>query len=316
MYLNPDQQGSSGASATSRAPTRSRTIDLDGPTHYVDYGGEGPPMLLVHGLGGSQLNWAAVAPLLARQHRVVALDLAGFGHTPLGKRRATLEANANLIARFIERVFGEPVTLVGNSMGGLLGKMVAAEYPHTVRALVLVDASQALTRGAALDRQVLLAFLALMLPGASAALRARDIFLSSKTLVRMAMRLCCVNPAALDQAVFDAHVAYMEEQRAMPWRHVAFLTAARSTVRAVLTPGRIRRIAERVAAPTLVIHGDGDRLIPLAAAKVAAHRRGWTLEVFEGIGHVPQLECPERFVATVHAWLQGVYGAAPLRAAG
>lgn len=318
LQLNAERQRGLGMSSA-RTQARSRLIELDGeldgPVHYVDYGGEGPPMLLVHGLGGSHLNWAAVAPSLARRYRVVALDLAGFGHTPLGKRSSTLETNAGLIARFIERVFGEPVTLVGNSMGGLLGKMVAAEYPHTVQALVLVDASQAITPGAALDRQVLLAFAALMLPGAAAVLHARDILISAKTLVRMAMRLCCVNPAALDPAVFDAHVAFLEEQRLMPWRHTAFLSAARSTVRAVLTPGRIRRIAERVTAPTLVIHGDGDRLIPLAAAKAAARRRGWALKVFEGIGHVPQLECPDRFVATVNAWLEGVLGASTLRGA-
>ena len=59
---------------------RHRIADLDGPVHYIDYGGDGnPPMLMVHGLGGSALNWMAVGPELARRYHAIAIDLAGFG---------------------------------------------------------------------------------------------------------------------------------------------------------------------------------------------------------------------------------------------
>ncbi|MGI9609095.1 MAG: alpha/beta fold hydrolase, partial [Acidimicrobiia bacterium] len=67
-------------------------IDLDGPVHYADYGGDGSPMVLVHGLGGSHLNWLHVAHRLAERHRVVAVDLAGFGLTPPAGRKATVQA--------------------------------------------------------------------------------------------------------------------------------------------------------------------------------------------------------------------------------
>ena len=59
-----------------------RVIDLGGPVHYLDFGGAGSPMVLVHGLGGSAINWQSVGSLLAERHRVVALDLPGFGRTP------------------------------------------------------------------------------------------------------------------------------------------------------------------------------------------------------------------------------------------
>ena len=62
---------------------RSRTVDLGGPVHFADFGGSGPTMVLVHGLGGSHLNWLAVGPALAARARVLAPDLAGFGRTPL-----------------------------------------------------------------------------------------------------------------------------------------------------------------------------------------------------------------------------------------
>jgi pimeloyl-ACP methyl ester carboxylesterase len=66
----------------------SRWVDLDGPVHYVDHGGpeHGPLLVCVHGLGGSLVNWLAIAPLLTSTCRVIAIDLAGFGHTRSGAR--------------------------------------------------------------------------------------------------------------------------------------------------------------------------------------------------------------------------------------
>jgi pimeloyl-ACP methyl ester carboxylesterase len=281
---------------------QSRTIDLDGPVHYVDHGGKGPAMLLVHGLGGSHVNWALAAPLLTRRFRVVALDLAGHGRTPLAKRRGTLDANASLIARFIDVIFGEPVTLVGNSMGGLLGMIVAAEHAAKVRSLVLVNASHALHRQARIDPVVLLGFASALIPGAARLMRAGDVVLTPSMQITMMMRVCCANTNGLDRAAFDAHVSLATEQRAMACRHRAFVEAARSTVRAVLTPRLIAKLADRVIAPTLVMHGDRDRLVSVHAAVHVARRRGWDLEVFEDIGHVPQIECPERFVTSLVAW--------------
>src|ERR1700680_2523628 len=118
---------------------RHKTVDLDGPVHYIDFGGEGNPLVMVHGLGGSALNWAAVGPELSKQYHAVAIDLAGFGQTPLFRRSATLGANANLVHRFAEQVFGDPVILIGNSMGGHIGILEAGDHPASVRALILVD---------------------------------------------------------------------------------------------------------------------------------------------------------------------------------
>src|SRR5215472_1377088 len=116
----------------------SRHADLDGPVHYLDLGGDGPPLVGVHGLGGSALNWIAVGEGLAAHHRVLALDLRGFGETPLGAG-TRLRDNVRLLDLFLREVVGRPATLVGNSMGGLLSVRQAAEHPDTVCNLVLVD---------------------------------------------------------------------------------------------------------------------------------------------------------------------------------
>ncbi|HEX2681806.1 MAG TPA: alpha/beta fold hydrolase, partial [Candidatus Dormibacteraeota bacterium] len=120
---------------------RHRVADLDGPVHYIDFGGTGAPLLMVHGLGGSAINWMAVGPELARDHRPLALDLAGFGETPLQGRSAAVGANANLVHDFIRHVIGEPVMLIGNSMGGHIAILESADHPQWVTACVLVDAA-------------------------------------------------------------------------------------------------------------------------------------------------------------------------------
>src|SRR5260370_3712019 len=108
----------------------SRFADIDGPVHYADWGGDGPPMVLVHGLGGSHLNWMALAPLLRDRHRVLAPDLPGFGLSPPQGRSVTVEANARVLDRFIAEVAGRPAVVSGNSMSGLTALPQATDHPH------------------------------------------------------------------------------------------------------------------------------------------------------------------------------------------
>ena len=118
---------------------RHKVADAGGPVHYLDFGGSGRPLLMVHGLGGNALNWMAVGPAIARTHRALAIDLAGFGQTPLHGRSATVGANAELLHDFIAKIVGEPVVLMGNSMGGHIAIIEAATHAEWVDAMVLVD---------------------------------------------------------------------------------------------------------------------------------------------------------------------------------
>jgi pimeloyl-ACP methyl ester carboxylesterase len=117
----------------------SRYLDLDGPVHHLMWDGpDERTFVLVHGLGGSVLSWAAVAPGLAERGRVVALDLAGFGRTPLAGRRARITDQTELLARFVDAVAADrPVVLCGNSMGGAISMLLAGRAPHRVEGLVL-----------------------------------------------------------------------------------------------------------------------------------------------------------------------------------
>ena len=138
--LAPPRRRSREHAATGATPRPvSRVVELGVPVHYIDYGGSGPAMVLVHGLGGAHVNWMSVGEKLARHARVVAIDLPGFGRTPTEGDSASIHANRALLTRFVDRVMGGPAILVGNSMGGLISLMTAAEAPASVAGLVLVN---------------------------------------------------------------------------------------------------------------------------------------------------------------------------------
>ena len=287
---------------------RSLTLDLGGPVHVADFGGTGPTMLLVHGLGGSHVNWAAVGPPLAAHARVLAPDLAGFGRTPLAGRSAEVEANHGLLDRLVDALADGPVILVGNSMGGLLAMLEAASHPDKVAALVLVGPAQPRPAGFPMwvDPRVAAMFAAYAFPGVGERfLRWRAERLGAEGLVDQTLGLCCVDRTRLSPDIVAAHVALARERlERMPYANAAFLQAARSMLAFLVRSRLLTAMIRRIAAPALIVHGAHDRLVPIAASRaLAALRPDWTLAVFDGVGHVPQLEAPDRFVTTLVDWL-------------
>jgi pimeloyl-ACP methyl ester carboxylesterase len=285
-----------------------RVIDLGVPVHYIDFGGSGAPMVLVHGLGGSAINWLGVGPSLARRFRVVALDLAGFGETPPVAGSTGLAAHQDLLDRFLASVMAGPAIVVGNSMGGLLALMEAAAEPGRVSHLILAAPAQPTPRPARIDLEVLAVFATYSMPWLGAwYMRRRAARLGAEGLVREMLRICCVDPGRVAPDVRAAHVALAAERLArMPWATDVFLDATRSLLSALRKRRRFYGMVDRVAAPCLIVQGAGDRLVPVAASRELARRRpDWTLEVFDGIGHLPQLEASGRFVETAERWLGG-----------
>jgi pimeloyl-ACP methyl ester carboxylesterase len=295
---------------------QTRTIDVGGPTTVADFGGSGPVMVLVHGLGGSHLNWMRLGPVLAERARVLAPDLPGFGTTPPAGRSAGVRANGAWLDRFLTEVAGVPAILVGNSMGGLVAILAAAAHPEHVAGLVLLDPALPLAPREPRDAQVVLAFAAYSTPGIGELfVRRRSRALGPEGLVRETFALCCADPSRVPDEVIEAHVAMTRERARMPWANAAVLRGARSMVRLLLRRRRFREALGRVRAPTLLINGEGDRLVKLAAARVASEvRPDWTFRPLDDVGHTPQLEDPERTAAEIRSWLEGP-GAAALRAA-
>jgi pimeloyl-ACP methyl ester carboxylesterase len=292
---------------------RHRTVDLDGPVHYIDFGGDGNPLLMVHGLGGNALNWMAVGPELSKHHHALAIDLAGFGQTPLFHRSATLGANANLVHDFIEQVIGEPVILMGNSMGGHISILEACDHPRWVHTLILVDPAIPGVRVIRPQAGLLGVTAALSIPGlAEIVIDRRVRQLGAERLVQRTISTVAADPTRIDPAVIAAHVQLTRERTSLGRQYSrAFLQATRSLGLRMADP-RFWTKVKKVQAATLVVHGDLDRLIPVSAAHDLVRRRpDWTLEVLKGVGHVPMMETPDLFLRVVNRWMTYRIAAAP-----
>jgi pimeloyl-ACP methyl ester carboxylesterase len=283
---------------------RHKIANLDGPIHYLDFGGTGRPLLMVHGLGGSALNWMAVGPAVAGDYHALAIDLAGFGQTPLFRRLAAVGANADLVHEFIEKVIGEPAVIMGNSMGGHIAVLEAAAHPESVTAAILVDPAIPGVHVTRPEPQMLGVMAGLTVPGlAEILLDRRARVLGPAGLVHETLAIVCADPSRVPPEVVDAHVQLMQERDKLGRQTGrAFLQASRSIGLRMADPRFWTQVA-KVRAPTLVIHGSLDRLIPLAAAKELVRRRpDWTLEVLEGVGHVPMMETPDLFLRALNEW--------------
>jgi pimeloyl-ACP methyl ester carboxylesterase len=290
----------------------SRTVDLGGPVHYVDFGGPdgAPTVVLVHGLGGSHLNWDLFAPLIRDRARVLALDLPGFGRSEPGGRRTTVHDNVAVLDRFLTEVAGTPAVLVGNSMGGMISILETAASPQSVNGLVLLDAAVPGPRRA-LDPLVAFTFAVYAIPMVGerflALRRKRSTPLRQ---VRDMLRLCGVDPDALPPETIDRSIDLIGRREDVPAMDKAFLSAARSLLRILIDPRRYRAAMASIAAPVLMVQGDEDRLVPVAAARDIAQRHpGWRYLELPGVGHVPQLQVPEKVAAEFLAWLDETAGA-------
>ena len=287
----------------------SRWVDVDGPVHYREWAGpaDGPTFVLVHGLGGSLLNWALVAPGLARRGRVVALDLAGFGLTPVEERRPGLSTNWRLLHGFLRALDLPPVVLVGNSMGGMLSLIEAAQSPEAVSSLVLVAAAFPRSRSFRAQPMPWVAGLFTVYasgPAGERLVRQRMGHLGAEGIVRESLRACAADPAALDPILVEALTEQVRARQDLDYALPAFLAAARAIFRSQVAPGRYRALVDSVTHPALVIHGAKDRLVRVGAVREAAAKHpNWTLEVFRDLGHVPQMEAPARFLRSVDAWI-------------
>lgn len=280
-----------------------------GPVHYADFGGEGAPIVLVHGLGGAHANWMAVGHELARSgrgYRVLAPDLIGFGRTPPAGRSSGVGAQVELLSTFVKEVARGPSVIVGNSMGGLVALVTAASRPDITSRLVLVNAALPRPLWAPVDSVVATLFTLYMTPIAGELfLSSRGAALGPEKVMRSTLRMCGVDPSRVEPTMYEASLALMTERQRFPWSNEAFLTAARSLIRHNARVSRVYEQIRRINAPTMLIQGTADRLVPFVVGESTARLRpDWHFEVMEGVGHTPQIEVPERWLSAVTRFLE------------
>ena len=245
--------------------------------------GEGPPILFVHGLGGCWQNWLENMPAMAKLgHRAIALDLPGFGASPMPPDGISIPAYGELLGDFCERLELGACNLVGNSMGGFVAAEVAVGEPEWVERLVLVSAAGI---SHASMRQGPIEVGARMTTAANPLLFRLDVpAMKRPGLRKLAFGGAMRHPERLRREL-------LVEQLAPALGAPGFVKAA-----AALTGYDLLDRLERIGVPTLIVWGRDDLVVPAADAAGFADRiEGSRLEIFEDCGHVPMLEHPVRF---------------------
>lgn len=262
-------------------------------TLYYEEEGAGPPLLLLHGLGESIFTWHEILPALAARHRVIALDLKGFGRSDKPDDGAyAADDQAALVARFIEKRGLTGLTLVGHSFGGTVALRTALAEgiagTGRVRRIAVIGAP-ALPRATARHLDLVLTPL---IPDTVAEILPPDA--AARLLLREAMG---------GRVPSERHV----EGYAAPYREEGAMRAFLATARAIVNERDHEAIAARYRGldlPVLAVWCRKDPIVPLRAGRqLAAALPRARLAILEGCHHLPQHERPRRLLRTLTPFL-------------
>jgi pimeloyl-ACP methyl ester carboxylesterase len=271
-----------------------KTAELHGRGIGYLGGGEGSVLLLIHGIAVSSEHWRPVLEPLAQRHTVIAPDLPGHGMSGGGAGDYSLGNLATGLRDLLLALGHDRATLVGHSLGGGIAMQFAYQFPEMVERLVLVSSG-------GLGPEVSPVLRAAALPGA-------DLFIAATAgagekvgnAVVRGLTAIGRRPGPDIAEVARAYTALGE-----PQRRKAFLATIRSVVG---TKGQrvsaIDRLYLAEEVPVLIIWGARDPIIPVHHGEAAQRAlRGSQMEVFEGAGHLPQLEQPTHFTAVLERFL-------------
>lgn len=268
------------------------------------------PQLLVHGLGGAAVTWIEIIEGLTEHGPVVAVDLPGFGRTPIDESDPlTVQGYVSFVLEVADTLGWDRFTLHGNSMGGLIGTLLAAQHPERVGRLVLVSPAFP-PRSPVGFLKPARATVDQMLPIAVSSLTAIAlgvVGLAGPGLAerrnRALLGLIFTDPDGVERRVLDVMAAEFAEDPEGVDRRRALLAATRSITRLWADPRAAWRAIRKVQAPTLVLGGTQDALVPAKVLRaVLAYRRDWQGHVLDDRRHALMLEDPETYLRLFDAW--------------
>ncbi|MFL5843447.1 MAG: alpha/beta fold hydrolase [Solirubrobacteraceae bacterium] len=264
-----------------------------GTVNYVEMG-EGDALVFIHGLSGCWQNWLENIPYFARSRRVIAVDLPGFGASPMPAEKISINGYARIVDELLDSLGIERAAIVGNSMGGFIGAELAIEFSTRVERLVLVSAAGLTTAEMHNDRALaVLRRAGNVLAFGSAWFGTRSDRLSRRAGLRKALML-----------MVAAHPEWLPAPLAAEQVRGSGKPGFLDALEALGTYPLQDRL-ERIEAPTLIVWGEKDRLVPLRDADRFLEAIGDNASkvVYEDTGHVAMLERPGRFNADVEKFL-------------
>jgi pimeloyl-ACP methyl ester carboxylesterase len=254
------------------------------------------PVLYVHGLGGSALNFTALMRAMGQRDQI-APDLPGFGYSPPPDDGDYTPAGAaRAVAALLEQLVpGRSVHLVGNSMGGAVAVVLAEEHPELVRSLTLLSPALPDRRPGAMRAQVGSVALPVLGPRLARAVLQMD----ADRRVSAMLQMLYGDPTVATPGERASAAAEFRRRAKLPYAEDVLVSATRGMVAAYLEtgPSSLWRRAARIDVPTLLIYSRHDRIVdPRHAQRAYATFPNATVRVLAGTGHVAQMERP-RLVA-------------------
>jgi pimeloyl-ACP methyl ester carboxylesterase len=256
--------------------------------------GQGPALIFIHGLAGCWQNWLENIPFFAREHRVIAMDLPGFGESEVPVEQISISGYARTIEALCEALDVEGGVIIGNSMGGFIGAELAICFPARVERLCLVGAAglsieklrTERNRGVRRRAENIVFFNVAWIATRSPALTARP------RLRRMILRLVAAHPERLPGPL----TAELVKGAGKPGFSDALDALCYYPIR-----DRLREIA----CPTLIVWGDKDRLVPVKdAAEFQRLIPDSRKVIYSDTAHLPMVERPARFNDDLRAFLE------------
>ena len=289
------------------AGIRSEVVEVKDTSVHVlraDGPSDGPTQLLVHGLGGSGTNWLEVMADLAEVGPVIAPDLPGFGRTepprPGGSR---VRANLGFLRAFLRELELDRVTVHGNSMGGMLAVLLAEAEPIAVERLVLVDPGLPgpHLRVWDLHPDTLRTFAPFAVPRLSSRVLGRLYARNTpEELFETQQALLHHDPGCLRPPLREVGLENLAYGMRTPWRLDGMVAAGESVLSTLLTGRSLLRALDAVAAPTLLVWGEGDTIITRPVIDTTLERRpDFELATLPEVGHVPMVEDPAGYLDAV-----------------
>jgi pimeloyl-ACP methyl ester carboxylesterase len=271
---------------------RPHFAEIDGVRTRWFAAGAGPPLVLVHGLGGAAVNFTELAPLLARRHRVIVPDLPGHGRSAPFGREADIGDYAAHVAAVAEREDAFPAPVLGYSMGALVALRLAVARPEDVTSLILVAAAGIVS--ATRRAEAFFTLTGLLQPARFMA-RFRTHFAARPRLRRLPFGYWgAVHPPALSP---ETVLGFLEG----PSQHADVAAAGRALVRDDPRPD-----LDRVTCPALLVWGARDRLVPLEDGFEYARRLRAPIRTLPAAGHLVVGEQPAAVARLIGEFLDGV----------
>lgn len=274
--------------------THQRWVIVDGQPLNVIELGQGPALVFVHGLSGSWQNWLEQLPVFGAEHRVIAFDLPGFGHSPMPSQKISISGYARLLEGLLDTLGIDGAVLVGNSMGGFICAELAIAFPQRVERMMLVSPAGINTYGHPAGRRALSTLRLL-----EGTLGAYAAWMASKaeTVARRAR----LRNATLGLVV--AHPSRLSAPLAAEQIRAAGKPGFLDALQANLNYDFQDRLCE-IVCPTLILWGDKDRVISVRDADLYQQLIGGSRKViFKDTGHVAMLERPDTFNALLSEFL-------------